>query len=156
MQHWQFSLRSLFAVTALVALASGFAQQVGIMNAAKCGAGPTILAVGLWLMASVPSETRGRIRMIPVVVGAIAGVSLAGLFSILLCSLNAAAVGAPGARRFDHPDTDIVGTWTLIGSVLGLVSTLLSSWHWTRARLTTGGKPNTGSPQCPASRDHLR
>jgi hypothetical protein len=150
MQRWQFSIRQLFAVTVVVALASGLVQQVGIEEAAKCWCGPVVFAVGIWLIAAVPSETRRRIKLIPVVMGAILGASLAGVL-IVLDSFHWTGIRAPDPRRIRIHDSDIIRVF--LGGVIGSVLVLLSSWHWTRARLGAGAKSNTDQPQSPPPAD---
>jgi hypothetical protein len=126
----------MLAITSAVAVIAGFVAQVGIEIAASVWGGGCFLALVAWLIPNVISDTRGRIRIVPVLLGAIVGISMAGMLSIAVASLDVQEID-----HHDHPklrwsrDTAIFRASVFWGGTLGLGMALWGSWHCTGRRI---------------------
>jgi hypothetical protein len=132
-----------------VSVVTLFLHQAGVDAAFAQWGLPAIIGVAVWLIGLAITETRGRVRLMPVLVGGVAGASLAGLLALLLFSLDVAEINDHAHPKFWNRDTAIFRGWAQGGAFIGLLLGILASWRLTSKRSRVCAVPNGGQPQSP-------
>ena len=113
----RYSIRSLMAITMIVAVALTFAAKVGPGLAANSLSWATFWTVVLWLIGFANPEIRGRIQFIWLWLVVVAVVSMSGLLAIVTESLDVARLRLPPLNT----ETEIFQAFVFVGTVCGLL-----------------------------------
>ena len=124
----QYSLRFLIAVMS-AAIVAAFAGTVGIETAARSLFPTTLLAVVIWLILAVNSETWARVRLIPVVLIALTFASFAGIIAIRTQAIEPRMIRlANTPRKFYCEETETYKRFIFVGTAYGLSIGVIGSW----------------------------
>jgi hypothetical protein len=137
----------------VVAIVTLFLHQAGVNAAVAQWGLPIIFGVAFWLIGLTITETRGRVRLMSVLIGGVVGASLAGLLSLVLFSLDVTEINDHAHPKLWNRDTAIFRGWAQGGAFVGLLLGVLASWHRTSKSPQICTLPNTGQPQSPPSAD---
>ena len=117
-----YSIRSLVAVTCIVAIAVAFAAKVGLAVAVHSLGWAMLWTVVLWLIAFANPETRGRIRFIWFLLVVVAAVTVSGQLAIVTQSVDDAELRLPPPKT----ETETYQAFVFVGTVGGLLCGILA------------------------------
>jgi hypothetical protein len=113
----------------VAAIVAAFAGIVGIETAARSLLPATLLAVVVWLILALNSETWARVRLIPVVLIALAFASLGGITAVKTQAIEPRTIRmANTPRGFHHEDTETYKNFVFVGTAYGLSIGVIGSW----------------------------
>ena len=138
----RYSLRYLMGVVGAFAVASAFVGKVGVSVAATTWVVAACTSAAACLLVAVLPSLRGRVRVVPVLLGAVAASSLAGWLVIAAYSLDvaeirqeAAEVGQRLPLKLRPPApaaVDLYWSATAAGAMTGVLLAGSASWLCTR------------------------
>lgn len=156
----RFSIRSLLLILTVAAVCFSFVKVAGGSWALSALKPAAIFAVVVWAMGWGPAETKGRIGCLPVVMGTMCAVAIAGLlyYYFVWHTLDPWRILAERQRTgviqpTDHKGDSLFHTWTLWGGCIGALAGAVYSLMTCRHHSVQEEPANADQPQCRVTPD---
>lgn len=138
MSRLRYSLRYLMGLVGACAVAAAFVGKVGVGVATRTWAAAACTSAAACLLVAVMPSLRRRVRVMPVLLGAVAASSLAGWLVIAAYSLDVAEIRQEAAEVGQHlPDklappapaaVQLYWAATAAGAMTGVLLAGSASW----------------------------